>query len=57
VTGKVEIHPETETSFFIKADNTKILFTEEDNGEVTGMTVDIMGLGVKVISAKKLDNN
>jgi len=57
VTGKVEIHPETETSFFIKADNTKILFTEEDNGEVTGMTVDIMGLGVKVTSAKKLDNN
>ena len=57
VTGKVEIHPETETLFFIKTDNTKILFTEEDNGEVTGMTVDIMGLGLRVINAKKLDNN
>lgn len=55
--GKVEIHPETETLFFSKADNTKILFVREDSGEVTGMSVDAMGLGLRVINAKKLDNN
>ncbi len=57
VTGKVEIHPETETLFFIKTDNTKILFVREDSGEVTGMTVDVMGHGFRVLNAKKLDNN
>jgi WD40 repeat protein len=54
VIGKVRIHPETETSFFIEADNTKIRFLKEDNGAVTGMTIDLMGLGVRVMNAKKL---
>jgi CubicO group peptidase (beta-lactamase class C family) len=55
--GKVEIHAETENSFFIKEDNTKILFKKEGNGEVAGITVDAMGLGLRIIKAEKLNNN
>jgi CubicO group peptidase (beta-lactamase class C family) len=55
--GKVEVHPETETLFFVKEDNTKILFVREDGGEVNGITVDAMGLGLRIINAEKLDSN
>jgi CubicO group peptidase (beta-lactamase class C family) len=55
--GKVVIHPETETLFFVKADNTKILFVREESEEVTGMTVDLMGIGLRVINAEKLNSN
>ena len=54
--GKVRIYPETETSFFIEADNTKIRFLIEDGEKVTGMTIDFMGLGVRLMNAKRLDD-
>jgi hypothetical protein len=56
VIGKVRIYPETETSFFVEADNTKIRFLKEVSDEVTGMTIDMMGLGVKVMSSQRLDD-
>ena len=55
--GKVRIYPETETSFFIKTDNTKIRFSKDGTGTVTGMAIDWMGLGVKVMDAQRLDDS
>jgi hypothetical protein len=55
--GKVEIHPKTETLFLVKEDNSKILFVREGSGEVTGISVDAMDLGLRIIDAEKLNNN
>jgi CubicO group peptidase (beta-lactamase class C family) len=49
--GKGEIFAFTETQFFI-SDNTTIKFTI-DNGEVNGLVMDLMGLGIRILNAKK----
>ena len=50
--GEGEIYAETENQFFI-TDNTTIKFTK-DNGEVTGMVIDVMGLGLRMVNAQKI---
>jgi CubicO group peptidase (beta-lactamase class C family) len=50
--GEGEIHAESETQFFIP-DNTTIKFTIDD-GEVMGLVMDLMGLGIRILNAKKI---
>jgi hypothetical protein len=40
---KVELFPESETRFFLKGADIKVSFTLDDNGQVTGLTLDQMG--------------
>jgi serine-type D-Ala-D-Ala carboxypeptidase/endopeptidase len=54
--GPFEIHPESETTFFLKIDGAQLIFTKDDKGEVTGVVLhaigqpDMHGRRVKAVS-------
>jgi len=51
--SKVEIHPESETEFFLKEVDAQVSFKRDDNGKVEGLT---LHQGGRDIQAKRVDS-
>lgn len=51
--GEQQIFPMTKTKFYL--DNNTIINFKTENDRITGMVIDLMGLGVRIVNANKID--